>query len=204
MADLTPKVTEQIPNDTRSRFKDMGDGTHALVRAMGSNSGVDIGDVTVNNAAGAGAYVQPGTATTWDTSEVWRSALVSSETTNDSDITLTVTAGQEWQLLSIWVELVTTATVGNRQLSVVITDAADDVIARIDAGAVQAASLTRNYLFAVGVARELGFVNTAYLQVPLVPWILPAGYKIRVYDSTAVDAAADDMVVQMLYAYRTV
>lgn len=32
-----------------------------------ANSGVDIGDVTVNNAANAGVYVQPGTSTTWAT-----------------------------------------------------------------------------------------------------------------------------------------
>ncbi|MFA5053400.1 MAG: hypothetical protein WC565_05040 [Parcubacteria group bacterium] len=136
--------------------------------------------------------------------DAWRSALTSSETANDSDITFTVTASQEWQLQSIWVELVTTADVGNRQISVVITDAADDVLARIDAGTTQAASLTRNYLFAVGVSDLLGFRNTLYLMTPLVPWVLPAGYKIRVYDSAAVQAAADDMVIQMMYAYRAV
>lgn len=177
MADLTPRIDQQIPNSTLVRYKDMGDGTHALVAYMGGTAAV---------------------------SETWRAALASSETDNDSDITLTVTAAQEWQLISIWVELVTTATVGNRQISVVITDSADDVIARIDAGAVQAASLTRNYLFAVGVSDLLGFRNTSYLMTPLVPWVLPAGYKIRVYDSAAVAASADDMVVQMMYAYRAV
>jgi hypothetical protein len=32
-------------------------------------TGTDIGDVTVNNAAGSGVYVQPGTSTTWDVSD---------------------------------------------------------------------------------------------------------------------------------------
>ena len=31
---------------------------------LGDNSGVDVGDVTVNNAAGAGVYTQPGTGAT--------------------------------------------------------------------------------------------------------------------------------------------
>ena len=41
----------------------------AVIGKLGANSGVDIGDVTVNNAAGSGAYVQPGTSTTWDVSD---------------------------------------------------------------------------------------------------------------------------------------
>lgn len=32
-------------------------------------SGTDIGDVTINNAAGAGVYVQPGTSTIWDVAD---------------------------------------------------------------------------------------------------------------------------------------
>jgi len=34
-----------------------------------ANSGVDIGDVTINNVAGSGVYVQPGTSATWDVSD---------------------------------------------------------------------------------------------------------------------------------------
>jgi len=134
----------------------------------------------------------------------WRPALAVNETVDDSDKSFTVTAAQEWQLQSIWVELITTAAVGNRQITIEIQDTAADVVAVIKAGSVQAASLTRNYLFAVGVADFLGFRDTSYLMTPLTPWVLPAGYVIRVYDSAAIAAAADDMVVQMLYAYRAV
>lgn len=57
-------------NTLLARLKDLLTG---IVLAAGSNAigklaandGVDIGDVTVNNAAGSGAYVQPGTAATW-------------------------------------------------------------------------------------------------------------------------------------------
>jgi len=41
----------------------------AAIGKLAANSGVDIGDVTVNNIAGSGAYVQPGTSTTWDVSD---------------------------------------------------------------------------------------------------------------------------------------
>jgi len=33
--------------------------------------------------------------------------------------------------------------------------------------------------------------------------VLPAGYKVRVYDSAAIDPAADDMAVNMLVEVRT-
>lgn len=134
----------------------------------------------------------------------WRASLVSSETSNDSDVTMTVPASTEYQLLTIWVELVTTATVGDRQIEIQFTDASDDVIAQVQAGIVQAASLTRNYLFALNVADLTAFRDTSFLTTPLPCMVLPAGYKIRVYDNNAVDAAADDMVIQMVVNSRTV
>lgn len=39
----------------------------AGIGKLTANDAVDIGDVTVNNAAGSGVYVRPGTATTWAT-----------------------------------------------------------------------------------------------------------------------------------------
>jgi len=37
----------------------------AAIGKLAANDGVDIGDVTVNNAAASGAYVRPGTSATW-------------------------------------------------------------------------------------------------------------------------------------------
>ena len=136
-------------------------------------------------------------------SESWRVALQADEAANDSDKTFTVPASTEWEILSIWVELSTTATVGNRQVVVEMQDSAGDVIGSFLAGIVQTASLTRNYMFAPGLELMTVFVG-AYLSFPLPPMVLPDGFKVRVYDSAAVDAAADDMVVQMMVASRTV
>ena len=44
--------------------------------------------------------------------------LQADEAANDSDKSFTVPAGRMWELTSIWVELVSTATVGNRQMVV--------------------------------------------------------------------------------------
>ena len=136
-------------------------------------------------------------------SENWHPVLQAEETANDSDKTFTVPASTEWEILSIWIELVTTADVGNRQITVEMQDLSADVIGSFLAGKVQAASLTRNYMFAPGLQLMTDFVGT-YLSFPLPPMFLPAGFKVRVYDSAAIQAAADDMVVQMVVAARAV
>lgn len=120
------------------------------------------------------------------------------ETANDSDKTITVTANKIWEILWIWIELTTTATVGNRNLTILVLDDSNDLIYSISLGINHAASLTRNYLFAENLPREAAFFAIDRLYHPLPKTILPAGYKIRIYDSSAVDAAADDMIIQMM------
>jgi hypothetical protein len=124
--------------------------------------------------------------------------LVADEAADDSDKSLTVPAGYQYHILSVWVELTTTATVGDRQLVVEAQDSAADVIGQARAGIVQAAGLTRYYQFSPTCADSLAFRDTNYLSVPLPMWVLPPGYILRVYDSKAIAAAADDMIVQML------
>jgi len=137
----------------------------------------------------------------------WSPELQVDEAANDSDKSFAVDAGEEWYIESIWVELVTTANAGNREMVVEIQDDSADVIARVKAGVVQAASLTRYYLFSHNVTELTAFRGTAAadLLTTIMPrWYLPATYIIRVYDIAAVDAAADDMAVQMLITKRTV
>ena len=73
-----------VPGETETRTAEMEAGSEpkvgilsilaelkASTEAIGKlaeNIGVNIGDVTVDNVAGSGAYVQPGTAATWDVS----------------------------------------------------------------------------------------------------------------------------------------
>jgi hypothetical protein len=133
----------------------------------------------------------------------WTSTLVSDTTLNDSDKTLTVPADHEHHVLWIWVEFTSTATANDRQLVVELQDNTNDVVGQVRAGAVQAASLTRYYMFGPALADHLSFRDTDYLMTPLPPTvILPAGYQVRVYDNNAVDAAADDMIVIMQVAER--
>ncbi|MCI0352273.1 MAG: hypothetical protein L0Z53_22880 [Acidobacteriales bacterium] len=130
----------------------------------------------------------------------WLTATLQSDVAaNDSDKTFTVPASTTWSVNTIFVKLVSTATAGNRQIEVKITDGSDVEILTIRAGAVQAASLTRFYNFGHGLADLTAFRDTDALSNPLPrQLVLPAGYKIRVRDKTAVDAAADDMDVHLL------
>lgn len=125
-------------------------------------------------------------------------------TANDSDKTFTVPAGELWKINNAHVTLVTTATVGNRQIVIEVSDAGGALMGRISAGAVQAASLTRHYSIMQGTYRESAFVN-ADIQIPMpADLYVKSGCTIRVYDSAAVAAAADDMAVRISYKKYTV
>ncbi|MFQ5741985.1 MAG: hypothetical protein ACE5HV_00170 [Acidobacteriota bacterium] len=133
---------------------------------------------------------------------VGKPVLQVDEALNDSDKTFTVPANTTWEILSLWAELTTTATVGNRQVALEIQDAAGDIIAQVRHGVTQAASLTRNYLFAPDVADLTAFRDADYLSSAMPRLILPESSIIRVFDKAAVDAAADDLVLQMMVVER--
>ena len=143
-------------------------------------------------------------AEAWPVVDTWVPTLRADEAADDSDKSFAVPASTYEQVLWIWVELTTTATVGDRQIVVELQDSAADVIAQWRAGAVQAASLTRYYCFAPANADLTAFRDTDYLMTPIPPTIiLPAAYIVRVYDNNAVAAAADDLIVQYMCARRS-
>jgi hypothetical protein len=116
-------------------------------------------------------------------------------TANDSDKSWTVPNNEMWKINFAHVILVSTATVGNRQMTLQIVDENSNMIIDMTAGTVQAASLTRHYLFIQGIYRETAFVN-GELQIPIaLDLYLKPGWSIRFLDEAAVAAAADDMTV---------
>jgi hypothetical protein len=126
-------------------------------------------------------------------------AQESDATANDSDKTFTVPAGHAWCVRSVFALLVSTATVGNRQMDLSITDASDNEIMRFQAGATQAASLTRRYTWAPSLPAGAVFSAGGYITGPLPEdLVLPAGFKVRVFDSAAIDAAADDLTCRLM------
>lgn len=117
-------------------------------------------------------------------------------TANDSDKTiLTVPTGKYVVLNHLYATLATTATVGNRLVKLVVTDGTNDVCV-VTAANVQAASLTWAYNWLKGGVGEASSLTELQCLPEL---ILLAGYTVRVYDSAAIDAAADDLTVVLHY-----
>jgi hypothetical protein len=116
---------------------------------------------------------------------------------NDSDKSIVVPDGEVWQLDWLHASLQSTATVGNRQIVLGLYDSAAIPVNYGDwhAGAVQAASLARHYVFQPGLYRETAFTD-GEIQIA-IPQKLVAhpGWTIRVYDSAAVAVAADDLTI---------
>jgi hypothetical protein len=174
MADILAPARGQF----QKRYIDMGDGSHAEVVVASAGGGLST--------------------------DAWAPGLTTDATLTNSNKLFTVPAATEWQLLSVLVDYTSTAAAGNRQLAVQVLDASDNVLLDVRAGAVQAASLTRRYVFTLGAPDDFGFRDTALLMVFLPLAILPAGYQVRVWDNKAIAAAADTMVVRMQYMARTV
>lgn len=144
-----------------------------------------------------------GTLTPVRVKDIWTLANLEDEIANNSNKHFTVPAGQEWQILWVYVSYVSAANAGNRQLEVQWRNATDVVIGAVVAGAVQAASLTRRYMFAPALADLVGFRDTDYLMTPLPPTLfLSAGEDLRVWTNAVFDPT-DDMSVYIKYAYRT-
>lgn len=179
-------------------------GTNAIGK-LAANSGVDIGDVDVTSiAAGDNNIGNVDIVTMPDSRESWRISTLSFTTTDDSDTTFTVPANTEYQILSVYVSLTTTSTAGNRQMAVQALDSSDNILIGARARVTQSASLTRVYNFAPGLPNDGGFYDTDYLAVSLPPIFLTAGQKLRVWDKAAIAAAADDMVVRVQIASRSI
>ena len=101
-------------------------------------------------------------------------------------------AGYEYQMLFVYVEYTSTATVGARQLELQIRDAGDTVIGQVRPGVTQAASLTYYYMFAPSLADLTAARDTDFIMTPFPPTVfLPERYNIRVYDNNTVDANDD-------------
>ncbi len=125
-------------------------------------------------------------------------------TANDSDKSFTVPGNEMWRLNFATVILATTAAAGNRVLTLTVTDPSGNVIATSVAGAVQAASGTVTYEFCDGLARETSVVNASLrCGIPAELWLEP-GAVLRIYDSAAIAADADDMTVSFQYKKYTV
>lgn len=126
----------------------------------------------------------------------------------DKEITAQVGSKNPWQLLWAHVTMTTTATVGNRLISVIAKDADSNELLDLHAGSYQAASSVYHYEFLQGIFREtVSSVAPAgddgTIQVPLpIDFIIPAGYNISFADMNAIDTNDDMLISGMVRVLR--
>lgn len=126
--------------------------------------------------------------------------LVLDATADDSNKDFPVTAGGLWLIATVFVELTTTSTAGNRHILVSLQRVSDSqVMLRIDLELTQAASLTRRYQYVAGHGATDGGFGAVSGNLATMPLLLPAWLddtlQLNVQDAAGIAPAADDMAV---------
>ena len=112
---------------------------------------------------------------------------------------LVVPAGFDYRILYGAVSLVSSATVGTRQLELKVRSAIPIEEMSIGAGVTQSVSVTRKYNFMPGVALSTAFTNTDEAFVPIPGELyLPTGYTLRAEIVSGGDVVADDLVMRFM------
>jgi hypothetical protein len=115
--------------------------------------------------------------------------------------TFTVPEGEIWEICWAHIILVSSATVGNRNLLVVIKDEDGNQVFDFTVVVTQAASLTRHYTFQQGVYRESAFSGDD-IQIPIPKDLfMTSGFTATISDVNDVDAAADQAKVSFQYKH---
>jgi len=120
-------------------------------------------------------------------------------TANDSDKSFTTPVGKVREYLAVYLRFVTTATVGNRLLAIhLYPDGVLEMGRPFTSGTI-AASLDQRYMIGFGSITDdtSSGANTLVQGAPRC--IIPAGGYLRIFDTAAVDAAADDLTVNLHY-----
>jgi len=124
--------------------------------------------------------------------------LYSDVTNNDSDKTFTVPANTIWEPLSLFVDFLSTATVGNRILTFYFIDSSGIIFFTLYPNITQTASLSYLYHLSQSSYIRAPYSIGKFHYFSMPPLFLPAGFAIRVHDSHSIDAAADDMLLYLL------
>lgn len=117
-----------------------------------------------------------------------------------AEISVTVPAGETWELESVHATLVTSAVAGNRRVTLVIDDGAN-ILAEIVAGLDHIASTTIVYSYTADAGYETVATRSGVIQQGIPRMLLAAGYRIR----TVTDAldVGDNWVGRVAYRKTT-
>lgn len=117
------------------------------------------------------------------------------EVLNDSDKTVTVPTGKRWIIEAIRARLITTGDVGNRILMLQIRNSTPSELFLDEHAITQAATLTRTWYWFVGATKDAAFSAGGYIFRPIPEITLEEGDSIRIWDTAAIAATADDLTI---------
>jgi len=131
----------------------------------------------------------------FNVNDTGESMVVHNEVLNDSDKSFVVPVGFEWELKNVHVDFTATATVGSRFIGIEIIDDNAVVIYR----SITVIALTAsNQMDLIFQGDNIGTgVLTLMSVAPLYNSRMKPGWTLRVLDTSAVDAAADDMLIHV-------
>lgn len=120
---------------------------------------------------------------------------------NDSDKTFTVPDNKLWIMDLVRASLKATSTNGTRQFRLQVYDTSSNMVYR--GGRIPiVADETGGILLQPQMTHTSDSRNESFSAggtTDTLPRYIPAGYDVRIWDSEAVDAAADDVTVTLLY-----
>jgi hypothetical protein len=127
------------------------------------------------------------------------------ETTGSSNKDFVVPDNEMWKINYVYIELSTSATVGDRNLDVLVTNPALKTIFSSDAGVVvPAGATTQAFLYMPGAPRETTIVEgQAHVGIPNDLYVM-GGNTFTVFDNAEIDPAGDDMIVGFQYQKFTI
>ena len=116
----------------------------------------------------------------------------------------TVPSGERWQVCTINAVVVTSATVGDRLFSARAGSAGTENYLRAPVGVTQAASLTRNYTWGVGMPDQTAFrgATNGTVATSIPPVILYPSDVLLILDANSISLA--DTVTPNAVVFRTV
>jgi hypothetical protein len=131
----------------------------------------------------------------------WRLIKVSENSdTATNGLEITVPENRLWHILTMWIELTTSDSAGNRQIEVHVLDTSSDVIFGLRTPLVQAASLTYYYGFSPGTGHEdTGIMDTDFAHAPLpTTFLIDGKWRLKFFDNSTTDLDSDVWQVHII------
>lgn len=128
----------------------------------------------------------------------WQQVTEQSTSGTSTGVTFTVPSGKAWRLQSIFATLTAGATTGNRRLSARAINSSAETVGEWHSGNTLSSGLVGIVHWAVDHPNDTVFdAERLMLRALAGDFVLPAGYALKVLDSTGI-SSADTLAAKLL------